>query len=235
MADIYNVIRGDGVFFEGMTKEQIFELIAEMTGETVQDIDQAFITKLKEINKGNSIRLWLGTTAEYNGLSVKEDNVLYICTDDTFVPDTNLTLEQMMNKIDANTSAMNAKLEEQDEKIATNLAKGTFNDGASDVPFNDGNVWLEKLDVSHMRFLKNTVLQEFDNLGQARWLTFPSRNQLYYANFTLTVRENTDSGEKDTIKTYCGVYEGNTTISDFYTPTSNTVAVAFEGMYMRIS
>lgn len=117
MADIYNVIRGDGVFFEGMTKEQIFELIAEMTGETVQDIDQAFITKLKEINKGNSIRLWLGTTAEYNGLSVKEDNVLYICTDDTFVPDTNLTLQNLVDKVDANNDSVIARLDAQDIKI----------------------------------------------------------------------------------------------------------------------
>ena len=110
MADIYNVVSGDGVFFEGLTKEQIYELIAEMTGETVQDVDQAFITKLKEINKGNSIRLWVGTSAEYNALATKEEDVLYICTDDTFVYDTGVTLEDLKTKIEANNDAVTERL-----------------------------------------------------------------------------------------------------------------------------
>lgn len=111
MADIYNVVRGDGVFFEGMTKEQIYELIAEMTGETVQDIDQAFITKLKEINKGNSIRLWVGTSAEYNALTTREDDVLYICTDDTFVSDTNASIVDIQDKIQTNYDSVGKTLE----------------------------------------------------------------------------------------------------------------------------
>ena len=114
MADIYNVVRGDGVFFEGMTKEQIYELIAEMTGETVQDIDQAFITKLKEINKGNSIRLWVGTSAEYNALTVREDDVLYICTDDSFVADTNMSIVALWEKIESNYDSVEQRLDEQD-------------------------------------------------------------------------------------------------------------------------
>lgn len=117
MADIYNVVRGDGVFFEGMTKEQIYELIAEMTGETVQDIDQAFITKLKEINKGNAIRLWIGTSAEYNALTTREDDVLYICTDDTFVSDTNLEIQKLWDKIQNNYDAVTETLEEQNTNI----------------------------------------------------------------------------------------------------------------------
>lgn len=117
MADIYNVVRGDGVFFEGMTKEQIYELIAEMTGETVQDIDQAFITKLKEINKGNSIRLWVGTSAKYNALETREDDVLYICTDDTFVGDTNTAIIELQNKIQSNYDAVENRLDTQDGVI----------------------------------------------------------------------------------------------------------------------
>ena len=115
MPTIYNVVRGDGVFFEGMTKEQVYELIAEMTGETVQDVDQAFITKLKEINKGNSIRLWVGTNAEYNALETKENDVLYICTDDTFVDDTGQALSEMQGRIDAFESTINHRLNEIEE------------------------------------------------------------------------------------------------------------------------
>lgn len=115
MAVIYNVVRGDGVFFEGLTKEQIYELLAEMTGETTQDVDQAFITKLKEINKGNNIRLWLGTTAEYNAIETKEEDVLYICTDDTFVQDTGEEIEQLWKKINANYNTVQEALTEQNQ------------------------------------------------------------------------------------------------------------------------
>ena len=106
MADTYNVVRGDGVFFEGMTKEQIIAAIAEATGKTVEDIDSAFITKIKEINKGNAIRLWMGTNAEYNALETKEDDVLYYVTDDTFVEDTNTSISDLQKKINANYNTM---------------------------------------------------------------------------------------------------------------------------------
>lgn len=106
MADVYNVIRGDGVFFEGMTKEQIISAIAEATGKTVEDIDSAFITKLKEINKGNALRLWMGTNAEYNKIEPKEDDVLYYVTDDTFVEDISSAIVDMQNKIDANYDSL---------------------------------------------------------------------------------------------------------------------------------
>ena len=126
MADIYNVVRGDGVFFEGMTKEQIYELIAEMTGETVQDIDQAFITKLKEINKGNSIRLWVGTTAEYNALATKEEDVLYVCTDDTFVQDTGDEIKNIKEKIDANTITLQDWIQDMNKQFS-DLKNGVMN------------------------------------------------------------------------------------------------------------
>lgn len=52
--------------FEGMTKEQIISAIAEATGKTVTDVDEAFITKIKDQNSGNSIKFWVGSQAEYN-------------------------------------------------------------------------------------------------------------------------------------------------------------------------
>lgn len=119
MADVYNVIRGDGVFFEGMTKEQIITAIAEATGVTVEDIDSAFITKLKEINKGNTIQIWMGTNAEYNAIENKLDDVLYIVTDDTFVNDTNTSIEDLYTKIEANYSNVEVRLNGQDSTIET--------------------------------------------------------------------------------------------------------------------
>lgn len=152
MAVMYNVIRGDGVFFEGMTKEQIYELIAEVTGQTAQDIDQAFITKLKEINKGNNIRLWLGTSAEYNALTTKEEDVLYICTDDTFVQDTNAEVEKIWKKIDANYQTVDNRLTAQDKNIED------FK--------NEVNQKMEDAD--------NTLLKTFDN-GSVTALTGTTR------------------------------------------------------------
>lgn len=124
MADIYNVIRGDGVFFEGMTKEQIISAIAEATGKTVEDIDSAFITKLKEINKGNALRLWMGTNAEYNKIEPKEDDVLYYVTDDTFVEDVDNALDGIDGRINANYQEivnLNESINNQLDLINENL------------------------------------------------------------------------------------------------------------------
>lgn len=119
MADTYNVIRGDGVFFEGMTKEQIISAIAEATGNTVEDIDSAFITKIKEINKGNAIKLWLGTNAEYNAIATKEDDVLYFITDDTFVSDTSENLANLDEKINSNYNNVGLLLSSMSNEIDT--------------------------------------------------------------------------------------------------------------------
>lgn len=83
----YNVIREDGVRAESLTKEQIYELIAGTTSEVPQGVDEAFITKLKELNKGNASSIWVGTNAEYNALAEKSENVLYVIIDDTFYSD----------------------------------------------------------------------------------------------------------------------------------------------------
>ena len=121
MSVTYNVVRNDGVFIEGMTKEQIIAAIAEATGVAVSDIDSAFITKIKEINHQNAVRIWMGTNAEYNAITEKSDDVLYVITDDTFVEDTSNELINLDNKIDANHDAMEAEFDafkaEVDERL----------------------------------------------------------------------------------------------------------------------
>lgn len=66
MAKKYYCLCGSNCKYETMTKEQIIAAIAEATGNIVTDIDGAFITMLKEQNAGKSIKLWVGTQAEYN-------------------------------------------------------------------------------------------------------------------------------------------------------------------------
>ena len=90
----YFVLCSDDCKYPAMTAEQIIAAIAEATGSVPTGIDDAFITKLKEIRAGNTAQLWIGTEADFNALSPKPtinkspvrigtDGVLYICTDDS--------------------------------------------------------------------------------------------------------------------------------------------------------
>ncbi|MGA4517399.1 phage upper tail fiber protein [Solibacillus silvestris] len=74
----YFVICEDNCKFESMTKEQIIAAIAEATGSTPTQIDDAFITKIKEQNAEASTKFWIGTKAEYNAIQSKASDVVYI-------------------------------------------------------------------------------------------------------------------------------------------------------------
>lgn len=74
----YYVICEDNCKFEGMTKEQIFDAIAEATGATPTPVDEAFITKIKEQNAQAATKLWVGTKAEYNAIETKATDTVYI-------------------------------------------------------------------------------------------------------------------------------------------------------------
>ena len=63
-----------------MTAEQILAAIAEATGTTPTNIDDAFITKIVEQNKNATTRLWVGTESEYNAVVAKgevDNNTIY--------------------------------------------------------------------------------------------------------------------------------------------------------------
>lgn len=69
--------------YPAMTKEQILAAITQAVenGE-VRDVDTGFVTKIKEKNAGVDLTFWVGTTAQYNALAKKEENCMYILTDD---------------------------------------------------------------------------------------------------------------------------------------------------------
>ncbi|MBO7735990.1 MAG: hypothetical protein J6S67_25700 [Methanobrevibacter sp.] len=77
----YYVLSDGNNLTEGMTKEQILDAIADATGQTITNVDDAFITKIKEQNKNVPIKIWVGTQAEFNALQVQYEDVLYIITD----------------------------------------------------------------------------------------------------------------------------------------------------------
>ena len=67
-----------------MTKEQILAAIVEaVESGTISDVNTGFVTTIKEQNNGAGLMFWVGTTAQYNAIETKQNNVLYIKTDDT--------------------------------------------------------------------------------------------------------------------------------------------------------
>lgn len=71
---------------EGMTKEQIVAAIAEATGNTPTLAGDAFITQVVNQNGGN-IKLWQGTAAQYNALTEKAADTVYIVNDNVLYLD----------------------------------------------------------------------------------------------------------------------------------------------------
>lgn len=98
-------VRGDSKsIFEGMTREQILAAIVQaIEGGTIGDVDTGFITRIKEMNAGQQLRFWVGTSAEYNQLvenEQTESNVLYIKTDDTSPENISNAIAQAAAKIE---------------------------------------------------------------------------------------------------------------------------------------
>lgn len=107
---VYFCFCGDNCKFETMTKEQILAAIAEATGNTVTNIDDAFITKIKEKNKGAAVSVWFGTEAEYNAITEKDPYCIYVKTDDKTIEGINTKIEDINNEIkDINTEIEDIK------------------------------------------------------------------------------------------------------------------------------
>lgn len=99
----YYVFCKDNCRFESMTKEQIIAAIAEATGNTVTDVDSAFITKIKEQNAGTAIKFWVGTQAEYNALVAASgiaSDTLYCTSDGNRIATLQNEIDAMQNQID---------------------------------------------------------------------------------------------------------------------------------------
>lgn len=86
-----------------MTKEQILTAIMQAVNEgTIGDIDAGFITKIQEMNEQGVIQFWFGTMAEYAALEEKDENTLYLFTDDPTIND----IEEAINEIDDQLNAI---------------------------------------------------------------------------------------------------------------------------------
>ena len=98
MADTKYYVRGQSdSSYESMTKEEILTAISG----TVPALDSGFITIWKEQNAGVGIKLWVGTTAQYNALDPKPTNTLYIKTDDRSAQDIADAIQALNDALDA--------------------------------------------------------------------------------------------------------------------------------------
>ena len=87
---------------EGMTKEQIITAIENMeTTGSAGDVDSGFISKILELNKHGKLRFWVGTMAEFNALESKEEDTLYLYTDDPTLDDIEDTMAEIQSNLDA--------------------------------------------------------------------------------------------------------------------------------------
>lgn len=105
---------------ESMTKEQIYNAIAEATGATPRSVDDAFISTILETNHNRSLHIWKGSQAEFNALESHDTNTLYIINDDTTLADLQSTMDELesaINSIVSDTGWINL--------TATNLSSET--------------------------------------------------------------------------------------------------------------
>lgn len=87
--------------FEGMTKEQIVNAIANATGLTPEEIDADVITSaIKEQNAQKNVNLWVGTQNEYNAIATPDENTLYIVTDPHETNELQAQIDQLQSEID---------------------------------------------------------------------------------------------------------------------------------------
>lgn len=104
-----------------MTKEQILTAITQaVSSGTIQDVDTGFVTTIVDQNTNKPVKLWVGTEAQFNALTEKDDDTLYIYTT-TFEEDTVAGIaaltESIAKIVDGRTVVANATNAESAKKI----------------------------------------------------------------------------------------------------------------------
>ena len=128
----YFCLRNDNCRFPTMTAEQILAAIAEATGNTPTSIDDAFITKIKEINGNTALKFWVGTQAQYNALTPESDTY-YIIKDDTFKADTEASIKSMQTTVNSCSQQVSGFSAALAGKIAKSETVKVFSAGTTDL------------------------------------------------------------------------------------------------------
>ncbi len=117
MADVY-ALDSHNNYVPTMSKEDILAAIqTAAAGGSFEGFDNtAFVSRLKEINKNSSFSVWVGTQAEYNAVTEKQSNVLYLITDDPLCDD----LPNAVDSIKKSFEEIETAITKQSDKIGAN-------------------------------------------------------------------------------------------------------------------
>lgn len=115
-------------YVETMTKEQIISAIqTAATGGALEGFSNtAIVSKIKEVNKNADFSVWVGTAAEYNKITTKLENVLYILSDDPLasdLPNKVNNLKRVIDDFDVALQGVNRVIQEREEATATQAAQ----------------------------------------------------------------------------------------------------------------
>lgn len=133
---------------ETMTREQIVTAIENMeTTGSVGDVDAGFISKILELNKRGKLRFWVGTMAEFNALETKEEDTLYLYTDDPTLDD----IEDALTEIQ---SAFDAYKTQNDSEIST------INSRLDDLGFSQATVTITTMDGNPVPTVANKITKQ---------------------------------------------------------------------------
>lgn len=149
----YYVICDDNCKFEGMTKEQIYDAIAEATGTTPTPVDEAFITKIKEQNANHNLKMWKGTEAQYAALQTKDTDTVYIvgsANAPAKVTDTN-QFELALDEINEDITQLQSVSVIKDEWVVSATDLANFKTLYSP----SGTTGFVPNDTSHLDFMKS--------------------------------------------------------------------------------
>lgn len=147
----YYVISEDNCKFESLTKEEIYAAIVQaIEGHQITDVNTGFVTTLKEKNNNSGLSIWIGTTAQYNAIDPKENNCLYILSDDTELEDLETTISnlneavenlgdqcgELQNNLDILSTNVSMALEEITDRLDYSYsAKTIYYNNGTEIPY----------------------------------------------------------------------------------------------------
>ena len=180
--------------FQTMTKEQILSAINQkISSGSIVNIDDAFITKIKEMNAGALVQLWIGTQAEFEALSEKQDDTLYILSDDPTVNEIESSissLEQSVNDIGQNNTYLNEMYNRiingqqavyRAKYASSDTSKGTIDERLDALGFKEGVITeTENFTITDYTLYRRSKIVTFqikgypiNNLNHQVWIKIP--------------------------------------------------------------
>lgn len=147
---------------ETLTADQIIAAInaAISTGEIPKEL-AALVEMIKEQNKGDSIKIWLGTTAEFLALESTSNDIIYLLSDSTDLQDLdnelNLLKEQLQDGSFSIYSADHAT--NADHATSADSATKATQDGSGN---NIEDTYATKQSLSNESSARNSMYLELD-------------------------------------------------------------------------